>query len=135
MSRPVAFSFTPAEIATLALGGTLVILVGALGIRAWMQSRISPEQRERRRRAAILACGKMGDATLLEVRGDLLVYSYDVRGVEYTASQDIGALHKYMPPDLSAAVGHIFVKYDPKNPANSIVLAEQWSGLVVKGTL
>ena len=30
----------------------------------------------------------MGDATLIEVRENLVFYSYDVRGVEYTASQD-----------------------------------------------
>jgi len=58
---------------------------------------------------------------LVEIRDDLLFYSYGVRGVEYTASQDVSMLKQQMPPDFS--------RYDPKNPANSIVLAEQWSGL------
>jgi len=64
----------------------------------------------------------------MEIRDDLLIYSYDVRGVEYTASQDISRLKSRMPGDLSA-IGAVFVKYDPRNPANSIVLAEEWSGL------
>jgi hypothetical protein len=51
-----------------------------------------------------------------------------VRGVEYTASQDVSRLRQYMPRDLST-IGPVFVKYDAHNPANSIVLAENWSGI------
>jgi len=70
----------------------------------------------------------MGDASLVDLRDGLLFYTYDVRGVEYTASQDVTALGQVMPSDFSLAVGPILVKYDPRNPANSIVLAEDWSG-------
>ena len=97
--------------------------------RTWRNSRVTPEQRERRRRSELTARGKMGDATLMEVREDLLFYSYDVRGVTYTASQDASALREHVPIDLSVALGPVVVKYDPKNPANSIVLSEEWSGL------
>lgn len=76
----------------------------------------------------MLSAGQVGDANLLEIRGDLLVYSYAVRGVEYTASQDISSLQAFVPDDV-ALLGHILVKYDPRNPANSIVVAEGWSGL------
>ncbi len=31
----------------------------------------------------------MSDAMLVEIREDLVFYSYGVRGVEYTASQDL----------------------------------------------
>ena len=71
----------------------------------------------------------MGDATVMEMRGDFLFYSYAVRGVEYTASQDLSLLKSYLPTDLSVLVGAVCVKYDARNPANSIVLAEEWSGL------
>jgi hypothetical protein len=37
-------------------------------------------------------------------------------------------LKEQMPPDFST-IDAVSVKYDPRNPANSIVLAEQWSGL------
>ena len=73
----------------------------------------------------------MGDASIVEMREDFIFYSYDVRGVQYTASQDISALRPYMPTDLSVAVGPVFVKYDPRNPANSVVLSEDWSGFRV----
>src|SRR5690242_768300 len=116
---------------TLALVGALAILLALIGFRLWKNSRITPEEREQRRRNMLAAHGKMGDATLVDVHEGVLVYAYLVRGVEYTASQDVTRLTPQMPPDLSA-LGVVAVKYDPKNPANSIVLAEQWSGLRTK---
>ena len=113
---------------TAALLGVLVVLLLIIAIRAWRRSRISPEEKERRRRSMLLASGKLGDATLTEIRDQLLVYSYAVRGVEYTASQDVSALKAYVPADL-ANLSQIAVRYDPRNPANSIVVAEEWSGL------
>jgi hypothetical protein len=70
----------------------------------------------------------MGDATLTEVRDDLLVYAYIVRGVEYIASQDIASLRERVPADL-ASLTTVLVRYDPRNAANSIVVAENWTGL------
>ena len=118
-----------ADSALLVFTCALSILAIVTWYRAWRGARVTPEQRERRRRVELTARGKMGDATLTEVREDFLVYSYGVRGAVYTASQDVSALREHMPPDLSVALGPVIVKYDPKNPANSIVLAEAWSGL------
>ena len=123
-----ALSLSAAETVTVALAGVLTVLVAMIGYRSWQRSRVTPEERERRRREALVSAGKMGDANLLEIRGDLVLYSYDVRGVEYTASQDISGLKEYVPSDLSA-IGPLYVKYDARNPANSIVVAEQWSGI------
>src|SRR4051812_15446480 len=128
MAAALTFSFNAAEQITLALAGVLMVLVAVMGYRAWRASRVSPEERERQRRAALVATGKMGDATLTEVREEHLFYAYLVRGVEYTASQDVSLLKQYMPPDLSQLAA-VSVRYDAKNPANSIVLAEQWTGL------
>ena len=121
-------SLSAAETVSLVLAGVLVVLVALIGYRAWQASRISPAERERGRRKALAAKGKMGDATLLEIRGQMLFYSYDVRGVEYTACQDIEALQTSLPAEL---MGPVSVKYDPRNPANSIVVSEEWSGLRV----
>ena len=120
--------FTAADGITAALLGVLVILLATIGVRAWLRSRISPEERERRRRLMLLSTGKMGDANLVDIHDGLLVYSYAVRGVAYTASQDVSRLTALVPEDI-ASYGHICVRYDPRNPANSIVLAEEWSGL------
>ena len=124
----LALFLTPAEQMTAALAGLLLVLLALIGYRAWKNSRVTPEERERRRRAALAAAGKMGDATLVEIREMLLFYSYDVRGVEYIASQDVSHLTDYLPRDLSA-LGPVGVKYDPRNPANSIILSEGWSGI------
>src|SRR5436190_3730607 len=82
--------------------GVALLLGGACwGIILWRRSRVSPQEAERRRRKALNAAGKMGDATLLDVREDLVFYSYDVRGVEYTASQDVSTLRELLPVDPS----------------------------------
>jgi len=128
MAAALWFSFNAAEQVTVALVAVLVILVGIMGYRAWLKSRVTPDERERQRRTALVAAGKMGDATLIEVREDLIIYAYVVRGVEYTASQDVFPLKDQIPSDLSQLAA-MSVRYDPRNPANSIVVAEQWSGL------
>ena len=121
--------FTAADAITAALGVVCLVLAGVLAVRAWRRSRVSPDEIERRRRQELMATGKMGDASLLDVHDNLLLYSYSVRGVEYTASQDISRLRQYLPADVASLAGHVLVKYDARNPANSIVLAEEWSGL------
>jgi hypothetical protein len=121
-------SNAPAEYISLALGALLLAIAVMLGYRAWKASRVTPDERERRRRALLAAAGKMGDAMLVEFRDNNLFYSYLVRGVEYTACQEVSSLADRLPGDLST-VGSVSVKYDPRNPANSIVVAEQWSGL------
>jgi len=126
---PGVLSFTAAEVVTFALIVVLAGVVSVMGYRAWKRKRVTPEERERQRRASLVAGGKMGDATVVEMRGDLLFYSYVVRGVEYTASQDLSMLKSYLPVDSSVLVGPVSIKYDARNPANSIVLSEEWSGL------
>jgi len=116
-------SLTPAELVIAALSALLVVLLAIFGYRAYQRSRVTPEERERRRRAWLVATGKMGDAVVVEMRDNLVFYSYDVRGVEYTASQDISLVAVRLPDGLGAH-GAVSVKYDARNPANSIVVAE-----------
>jgi hypothetical protein len=107
----------------------LAIVLAAIGVWLILQCRQTPLQREHRRRVAVHRHGRMGDATIVDVREQLLHYSYQIRGVAYTASQDISALRDRLPEDLSLLIGHTWIKYSTKNPANSIVVCEEWSGL------
>jgi len=128
MTDGLTTPFQAAAVVTIALSGVLAVLLALIAYRAWKRRCITPEESERRRRARLVSTGKTGDANLVDVRGQFVFYSYAVRGVEYTASQDVSLLGQRLPSDLSA-VGAVSVKYDPRNPANSIVIAEEWTGL------
>ena len=120
--------FTAAELIAFALTAVLLVVLAVFGYRAWQRSRVTAEERERRRCAQLVATGKISDAMLVEIRENLVFYSYSVRGVEYTASQDLSRFVGEVAVDFSG-VSAMSVKYDPRNPANSIVVAEAWSGL------
>lgn len=127
MLGALVFRF-PAAAVTLVVVAVLLALGALVGYRKWKASRVTPEERERLRRTALATRGKLGDASLVEVRGEMVLYSYAIRGVEYIASQDMTSLHEYLPDEDSLS-GPVWIRYDPKNPANSIVLAETWTGL------
>ncbi len=110
-------------------GGAAVVALGAWGVHRYIKGRPSVAELERRRRTHLHASGKMGDANLLEYRDHMAVYSYAIGGVEYMASQDLSDLLPQLPEDRWTAIGPASIKYDPRNPANSIVLSEEWSGL------
>lgn len=114
-------------------GVCAVVAGGAYLIWLRFRARIPPEELERRRREAIHARGKIGDAEIIDVEGAIITYAYSVGGVEYTVAQDAGALEPLLPEDRMRMVGPASVRYDPKNPPNSIVLCEHWSGLRLRG--
>jgi len=68
-------SYITAQQVIFVLAGILVVLAGIIGYRSWLKSRVPPEERERQRRIALVAHGKMGDATLVEIREDHLFYA------------------------------------------------------------
>lgn len=120
--------YTAAELMVVALAAVLVVSLAIFGYRAWQRSRVTAEERERRRCAQLVATGKISDAMLVEIRENRVFYTYSVRGVEYTASQDISRLADKAEVDFSG-ISAMSVRYNPRNPANSIVMAEEWSGL------
>src|ERR1051326_5435466 len=89
----------------------------------------NPEKRERRRRLYLHQHGRLVDALITEATETMLYYSYSVRGVQYEASQDISALRDRLPIAPERLIGPAGLKYSSKNPANSILVCEEWSGL------
>ena len=127
---PTLRLYIPVGVAVIGIG----LLTGILARR----HRKTPEQRERERRMRISEMGRITDGTVidvneLEVNGSgeiqLLVYQYDVAGVSYEASQDVTTLRHRVDLHSCRAGLMTSIKYDPANPGNSIVIAENWSGL------
>jgi len=120
----------PGMIALVVAAAGMVIAAVVIVIRN-RRNRPSPAELERRRRARLNQTGKMGDGEIVDVEKEssVIIYSYSVAGVVYTASQDLTAPGLSLPPDVMSMVGPVSVKFDPRNPANSIVICEGWSGL------
>lgn len=59
----------------------------------------------------------------------LLHYTYSISGVTYETAQDITGLEERVHLSRIASGQVASVKYDPANPSNSILLADDWSGL------
>ena len=102
--------------------------VAATGVLVWRRLRASPAERERRRRMALSREGRMLDAEITDFQGDVVYYSYSLRGVSYAASQDIAMLRALAPEPAAMLTSPVTIKYSPRNPANSILLCEDWSG-------
>ncbi len=122
----------------------VAVLVGAAavpvaaGIAVWwtLTHRKSAEEIERERRDHLVRHGRIIDGTVLDWTeqpdtGDLrtLHYRYDIAGVTYECAQDLSSLKDTLKVDTSCLGMPASVRYNPKNPANSIILAETWSGL------
>jgi hypothetical protein len=117
------------NIQLLALGALAAVLIA---LAAWITLRMvrnNPEKRERRRRLYVNQHGRLGDALITEATDEFLYYRYTVHGVDYSASQEIATLRDRLPADPHRLIGVANLKYTPKNPANSILLCEDWSGL------
>ena len=127
--------------ATLRLYPLIAVAAVALlgGAVAWARSRRkTPEQLEQERRLRISEIGRITDGTVtdvseVDVNGSsemqLLIYQYDVSGVSYEASQDVTNLRHMVDLHSCRAGLMSSIKYDPANPGNSIVIAENWTGL------
>lgn len=102
----------------------------ALGVRIVYRARRDPREREKRRRLAVHAHGRLADGTITEADDVAIFYSYSVGGVEYATSQDVAELREAISMAPEQMIGcPVTVKYAMRNPANSIVICEEWSGL------
>ena len=127
---------TSLRVYSYAFGGAAVIAAGAV-YWAFRQKK-SPQDAEQQRRARLNMFGRITDGTVIDVNEvasnglpgmQLLIYQYDVAGVQYECSQDVTYLRHRV--DLHSCKLGIptSVKYDPQNPGDSIVVSEEWIGL------
>jgi len=120
---PTPERFTLLALAAAALGGILVWV-----IFRWA-TRITPLERERRRLAKLNQYGRPCDGMLIDASEETLYFTYSIQGVDYHASQDIAALRERVPGDPARLIGPVTIKYFVRNPANSMVVSPEWTGL------
>jgi|SRR5579863_111309 len=120
----------------------LILVASAAAYAVWYFRRRRPtaDEIEQERRAQLALAGRVVDGMLLDVRQlqmeggptlTMLEYSYRIGGVEYECSQDITLLAEVVKPAEVRAGFPCSVRYLPGSPQNSIVVAEEWSGLRV----
>lgn len=140
------------------LAGAAAALAVAMGasVYHWRKRPPDPDEIERQRRSYINQVGRIVEGHVIELveapppplrrrgffhlRGaaqdqppnsgrKLVCYSYSISGVSYETAQDITGLEERAHLDHVAAGQPASVKYDPSNPSNSILMADDWSGL------
>lgn len=138
----------------LALVLAAIVMIAALAY-AWLFGRKKDsKEAERERRSYLNRIGRIVDGQVVEIveraaeqgagsgghaaklktinrvmNHRLLLYSYSISGVTYEAAQDITGLEEQVCLERAVAGQPVGVKYDPSNPSNSILIADDWSGL------
>jgi hypothetical protein len=121
-------------------------LAAVMTVALWMVLRKRPtaEELERARRRFLSQSGRLVDGMLLDLCAieapakskaepertlTMLLYSYRIGGVDYECSQDITDMPGVVDAAQVRAGFPCTVRYQPGNPQNSIVVAEEWTGL------
>jgi hypothetical protein len=130
-----------------ALNAASLGVVGGAFISKLLGRSADPDEIERQRRAYLNQIGRIveGQITdLVEVAEDkarrkrpkevdgrrkLVCYSYSISGVSYETAQDITSLEGRAGMERIITGLPASIKYDPSNPSNSILIADDWSGL------
>ena len=110
------------------------------GVALWMVLRKRPtaEELERMRRGFLVQSGRLVDGMLLDICDieaedgrtlTMLLYNYRIAGVDYECSQDITDMGGVVDAAQVRAGFPCSVRYQPGNAQNSIVVAEEWTGL------
>jgi len=125
----------PFHLYTLVAGGAGTLVAAYL---MFGRKQKSPQEMECERREWLDQIGRITDGTVIDVQevalkrsppATMLIFQYDVGGVSYEASQDVTHLRQYLNLHSCRMGLPTSVRYDPRNPANSIVVSERWMGL------
>lgn len=107
----------------------IVISFAVIAVFLLRRNRITQEEKERLRRHHIYRHGRLLDGRITEIHEDTIYFAYKVSGADYQATQDVTALREKLPAEPHRAIGPVTLRYLTRNPANSIVICEEWSGL------
>ena len=138
----------------LGMGGALIAAVAMIAY-AFFRPAVNPEEEERKRRLHLNQIGRIAEGQIVdlverppelkEVRKGLfgasasplkdmrprhlVSYSYLISGVTYQTAQDITGLESQIRLERLVAGQPASIKYDAANPSDSILVADDWSGL------
>jgi len=82
---------------------------------------------EASRIARLSKTGRVADGNIIDAETDSdgrivqVIYTYELAGVQYESSQALSDLQQQRPHDYAPG-NQIVVRYDPRSPANSIVV-------------
>jgi hypothetical protein len=136
-----------------AVAGTAVAGIAMIAY-VFFRPTVDPEEAERKRRLHLNQVGRIAEGQVVELaeheavlpasRGifgskpqlltnararQLVSYSYAISGVTYHTAQDITGLESQVRLERLVAGQPASIKYDPSNPVDSILVADDWSGL------
>jgi len=118
-----------------------VACVAALAVAVFRRKGPGAEEIERERRLALVKTGRIIDGTVLDIANvteqqsghpgglQLILYKYEIAGVVYECSQDVSALRNFLDIHSCRLGFPCSIRYDSHQPENSIVVAENWTGL------
>ena len=125
----VAAAFAAAVVLAIA---AVVFLTGK-----WRREN-DPDEKERLRRLEVNRNGRITSGEVVDIVDQelapngasrrLLHYRYSVGAVDFAACQDVTLIPERVGDDPRGIVGAVAVKYHNKNPYNSIIVCEEWSG-------
>ncbi len=138
----------------LAIGAGSLAALAMIGY-AFVRPAVNPEDEERKRRLHLNLIGRIAEGQVVELAEhearpveerrrlfgsrprpladgrprQLVSYSYAISGVTYQTAQDITGLESQVRIERLVAGHPASVKYDPANPSDSILVADDWSGI------
>ena len=130
--------WSPLTISLAAGAAGLLIIAGTLLVRR-LRRRKTPAELERLRRLFLTRHGRIVTGEMIDLVEEkessalMLVYRYDVAGVTYEVAQDIAMLPAAAELAGKALGGIVSVKYEMRQPSNSIVVSEEWTGILKPG--
>jgi hypothetical protein len=138
----------------LAMGGATIAAIAMIAY-AFFRPEENAEEIERKRRLHLNQIGRIAEGQVVELvqhaperqekkrflfgsrarplsnvgPRHFVSYSYAISGVTYHTAQDISGLQSQVRFERLVAGQPASVKYDPANPSDSILVADDWSGL------